>query len=401
MFAANLFIFITGTPAAAQTENVLYSFGANSGDGNYPYAGLTFDHAGNLYGTTEWAGAYSSGGTVFELSPAVGGGWTEKTLYNFNPHNKGGSNPYGGVIVDAAGNLYGTAAGGGAYGYGTVFELSPQSDGTWTESTLHEFGNGNDGKAPQSTLIFDAAGNLYGNTWAGGAYTYGTAFKLTPQTGGKWSEKLLHNFGNNKDGQNPAAGLVFDTAGNLYGTTAGGGNYSHGTAFELTPKAGGAWTEAAVHEFGNSSTDAQGPYAALILDRAGNLYGTTASGGTYGGGTAFELKPKAGGGWTETILSDFNNSGSDGAFPYGGLIFDASGNLYGTTYLGGTGVYGTVFKLTPTGSAWTETALSNFYGEGNGSKPLSGLIFDTAGNLYGTTEFGGEYGGGAVFEITP
>jgi uncharacterized repeat protein (TIGR03803 family) len=398
MFAATL--LTTGTRAAAQTDKVLYSFGTNNHDGNTPFAGLIFDSAGNLYGTTEWAGTSASGGTVFELSPAAGGGWTEKVLFDFSPNNKGGSNPYGGLIFDATGNLYGTAASRGA-GYGTVFKLSPQTDGSWTETVVHEFGVGNDGKEPEAGLIFDAAGSLYGTTFAGGIYGYGVAFKLTPQTGGKWTEKLLHSFGNNKDGQSPAAGLGFDAAGNLYGTTAGGGNWGHGMAFELKPTAEGGWTEAALHQFGNSATDGQGPYAGLILDAAGNLYGTTAGGGTYGGGTAFELTPKTGGGWTETVLHDFNSSTTDGESPFAGLTFDASGNLYGTTYLGGTGTYGTVFKLTPTGATWTETQLADFYGEANGSKPVSGVIFDAAGNLYGTTEFGGGYAGGSVFEITP
>jgi uncharacterized repeat protein (TIGR03803 family) len=398
IFTATL--FVTSTWAAAQ-ERVLHSFNLNGADGYYPSAGLIFDAAGNLYGTTRVG--TDSYGTVFELTPAAGGGWTETVLHNFG-YGTDGATPYAGLIFDAAGNLYGTTQYGGTYGVGTVFELTPAAGGGWTETVLHNFGNGADGSTPFAGLIFDAAGNLYGTTYQGGTYLYGTVFELTPAGGGSWTEKVLHNFGNGTDGAAPYAGLIFDAAGNLYGTTYQGGTYSSsGTVFELTPAAGGGWTETVLHNFNYNGTDGNYPYAGLIFDAAGNLYGTTYQGGTYFYGTVFELTPTAGGGWTEKVLYSFNNNGADGYYPQAGLILDAAGNLYGTTSYGGTYSYGTVFELTPTaGGGWTEKVLHNFnYNGTDGNYPYAGLIFDAAGNLYGTTYQGGTYGYGTVFEFTP
>src|ERR1019366_934096 len=210
---------------------VLYSFIHNGTDGGFPQAGLIFDAAGNLYGTTSEGGTSSSCsggcGTVFELTPTAGGGWTEKVLHNFNSNGTDGANPYAGLIFDAAGNLYGTTTVGGTYYYGTVFELTPTAGGGWTEKVLHSFNyNGTDGNNPQASLTIDAAGNLYGTTSGGGTYgNYkGTVFELTPAAGGDWTETVLHNFVG-PDGAAPLAGLIFDAAGNLYGTTSGGGTY--------------------------------------------------------------------------------------------------------------------------------------------------------------------------------
>ena len=278
---------------------------------------------------------------MFELTPKAGGGWTEKVLHSFNA--KDGFVSYAALIFDAFGNLYGTTAGGGAYGDGTVFELTPKGGGGWTETVLHSF-NDKDGSAPYAGLIFDGAGNLYGTTLMGGHYVDGTVFKLTPKGGGGWTETVLHSFNDNgKDGFAPLAGLIFDEAGNLYGTTYGGGTYGYGTVFELTPKAGGAWTETVLHSCNDNGKDGYESYASLILDAPGNLYGTTSVGGAYGYGTVFELAPKAGGGWTETVLLSFNDK--DGFSVLASLIFDASGNLYGTTYAGGAYGYGTVFEV--------------------------------------------------------
>ena len=198
---------------------------------------------------------------------------------------------------------------------------------------LHNFNcNGTDGAYPEAGLIFDTAGNLYGTTSEGGTYGYGTVFELTPQAGGGWTEQVLHNF-NGTDGAYPYASLIFDAAGNLYGTTSGGGTYSYGTVFELTPQAGGGWTEQVLYNFNGDGTDGANPYAGLIFDAAGNLYGTTLRGGTYGGGTVFELTPKrAGAGRRRCCIT--STPMSDGYYPYGGLIFDAAGNLYGTTSRG-------------------------------------------------------------------
>src|ERR1019366_6634594 len=200
-------------------------------------------------------------------------------------------------------------------------------------------------------------------------------------------EQVLHSFGNGTDGNDPLGGLIFDASGNLYGTTLGGGTYGGGTVFELTPAGGGSWTETVLHNFDSNGTDGFTPYAGLIFDSAGNLYGTTRWGGTYGGGTVFELTTAAGGGWTEQVLHSFDHNYTDGYYPQAGLIFDAAGNLYGTTSQGGTYVYwGTVFELTPAaGGDWTETVLHNFNQNGtDGYYPEAGLIFDAAGNLYGT-----------------
>jgi uncharacterized repeat protein (TIGR03803 family) len=403
-------LLVTSTHAAAQQETVLHSFDANgNGDGYNPYAGLIFDGSGNLYGTTRYGGA-DGYGTVFELTPTQrGGSWTETVLHNFTLNGKDGVRPYADLVFDASGNLYGTTVEGGTHGnYGTVFELTPTAGGGWTEKILHAFNdNSKDGYNPYAGLVFDASGNLYGTTRYGGAHHGGTVFKLTPKAGGDWTEAVLHNFNlNGKDGVRPFAALAFDaSSGNLYGTTYEGGAHSGGTVFALMPQAGGSWTEKVLHSFNNNGEDGLSPYAGLILDASGNLYGTTVGGGVGGQGTAFELKPKAGGRWTETVLYKFNKLGNgDGMEPYAGLVFDGSGNLYGTTETGGAyDSYGTVFELTPTtGGIWTEKILHSFDdNRTDGLYPYAGLIFDTSGNLYGTTVEGGAYGLGTVFEITP
>jgi uncharacterized repeat protein (TIGR03803 family) len=404
-----LVIFTVTLPAtgAVAQEKLLHSFKNNSKDGHSPYAGLIFDASGNLYGTTELGGAYGYG-TVFELTPKAGGGWTETVLHNFG-NGADGAILYSGLIADASGNLYGTTYFGGAYFYGTVFELTPANGGNWTEKILHSFDpNGTDGYSPVAGLIADAAGNLYSTTQHGGAYGAGTVYELTPNAGGSWEEKILHNFSNNgTDGYEPFAGLIFDAAGNLYGTTYYGGaygvsgNYTGGTVFELTPAAGGIWTETVLHNFNDNGTDGNNPEADLIFDATGNLYGTTFEGGVYGYGTVFELTPAEGGIWTETERHSFGN-GADGEHPTGGVIIDAAGNLYGSTTFGGPFGYGTVFELTPQGGEGrTEKILHSFNStDTDGAEPTAGLIFDAAGNLYGTTTGGGVHHSGTVFEIT-
>ncbi len=415
-------LLVTGTNAFAQQERVLWSF--NGADGFEPSAGLIFDGTGNLYGTTEYGGANScsiSGtdvgcGTVFELTPTTDGGWTEKILRSFQDNGTDGYYPLAGLIFDTAGNLYGTTAYGGLYGTGTVFELTAAAGGAWTEKVLHNFGNGEDGAYPAygSSLIFDAAGDLYGTTWAGGAYGVGTVFELAPKEGGGWAEKILHSFNpNGKDGWQPSEGLVFDTSGNLYGTTLWGGTYGSGTLFELALRAEGGWAEKVLHNFDSNGTDGAVPWAPLIFDSVGNLYSTTYGGGcTSCVGTVFELSPKPGGGWGEKILHDFTTTGKDGDNPFAPLIFDASGDLYGTTWDGGAYDNGTVFELVPkAGGGWTERILHSFdYNAKDGFDSSAGLVFDTAGNLYGTTEFGGanscsssgtDVGCGTIFEVRP
>ena|SRR6202050_5595054 len=399
-------VFVVGANAA--TETVLYNFSVGAG-GSYPYASLVFDSAGNLYGTTGSGGIYGSG-TVFELTPDAGGDWTEKVLHNFDPSAEDGNGPAAGLIFDESGNLYGTAAGGGdlscnnGAGCGVVFELSPKTSGGWTEKVLHRF-NGTDGLYPVSSVVLDGAGDLYGTTEGGGAHAFGTVFELVPNARGGWTEKVLHNFNRDaKDGVSPFAGVILDEGGNLYGTTAGGGAYAYGTVFELLSKAGGGWKEKILHSFNNNDKDGTGPQASLVFDASGNLYGTTRIGGAHNYGAVFELAPKADGTWAEKVVHSFTFG--DGSNPEGSLIFDSLGNLYGTTFEGGAhNNAGVVFELSP--KTGVEEVLHSFDPRNHldGAGPTAGLIFDASGNLYGTTSEGGtgtcKYGCGTVFEITP
>jgi uncharacterized repeat protein (TIGR03803 family) len=400
--AAAVFAFLsTASPAFAASEKVLYSFcphpAAHCPDGRIPSAGVTFDTAGNLYGITSEGGA-SRNGLVFELI-SNNGKWTEKILHNFTG-DKGGSRPNTTLILDASGNLYGTTFEGGlddcpGYpGCGTVFELMPGTNGEWTLKVLHAF-TGKDGFEPEGNLILDSAGNLYGTTDAYGQYGAGTIFELIPSQKGPWTEKVLHNF-NRTDGSFPDAGVVMDGAGNLYGTTEEGGTYNEGTVYELTPN-NGKWTEKVLHSFDRNGKDGALPFAGVTLDNAGNLYGTTAQGGAYDSGIVYELALNNGK-WEEKVLYTFSPTG----YEYGtlhGVVFGKTGNLYGTT-TGGTYGEGTVFELLPNNGKWIEKVLHNFGKGTDGAYPGS-LILDTAGNIYGTTGAGGNYEGGTVFEITP
>jgi uncharacterized repeat protein (TIGR03803 family) len=294
---------------------------------------------------------------VFELSPpaSIGGNWTESILWSFG-NGTDGSSPDAGVIMDGNGNLFGTTSGGGTRGSGTVFELTPPSapGGPWTESILWSFGSGGDGAAPEADLIMDSGGNLFSTTAVGGTYGVGTAFELSPPStsGGNWTESVLWNFGNSGDGKYLNSGLLRDESGNLYGTTGAGGTYNLGIAFELTPS-GGTWNETILRSFGGNGTDGSfncdNQSSGLIMDPTGNLYGTTCGGGTNSTGTVFELSPPAGSGgnWTESILYSFGNP-LDGNSPEGGVIMDIGGNLYGTTTNGGAfSGDGTAFELKP------------------------------------------------------
>ena len=428
------FLAIMAPAFAASNEKVLHNFKDNGKDGYSPEAGLVFDKAGNLYGTTYGApyggSTYGSNGTVFELSPGAGGKWTEKVLHEFCAVQgcPDGKSPNAALILDAAGNLYSTTQSGGAYGFGTVFELTPGAGGKWTEKVLHSFGSGTDGYFPNASLIFDAGGNLYGTTYVGGTNSNsGTVFELSPGTGGAWNETVLYNFCASPgcvDGQHPAAALIFDSIGNLYSTTFEGGTGSdggYGTVFELSPGAGGTWTEKVLHSFNNIQNGLEGvyPWDSLVLDAEGHLYGTTARGGAdrnsncffnAGCGTVFELMPEANGKWKERVLHSFYNNGKDGYGTEANLIFAAAGNLYGTTEDGGAYDDGTLFQMKRgTDGDWNETVVFSF-GQ-HGIQPWSGVIMGPGGKLYGTTLYGGtsgtscgDYGGhgcGTVFEITP
>ena len=317
-------------------ETVLYNFKGGAGDGANPHATLMADSAGNLYGTTVSGGpgtACKGGcGTVYKLTPAAGR-WQETVLYGFTG-GADGSVPYAGVAVDSAGNLYGATIGGGASGAGAVYQLSRSSSGPWTLTALYSFGGRPDGSAPFPTLLLDAAGNLYGTTNAGGVHNLGVVYMLSPQTDGSWAEFVLHTFAGGADGANPLAGLTFGPEGNLYGTTTLGGTANCGIAYELVPNAGGGWTERILHTFlGVTAQDGENPNG-LTLDAHGNLYGTSTGGGTDNPGTIFKMTRNPGGDWTETVLYNFT-AGATGAYPSSGVILDPGGNIYGTTLWGG------------------------------------------------------------------
>ncbi len=407
--------------AEAQKYTVIRNF-LGGPDGEEPAYGLTIDSAGTLYGSTFEGDAGT--GTIYELTNQ-GSSWTLNTLYMFTGGTDGAV-PYAGVIFGPDGSLYGTTAfggipnpscmtGGGYNGCGTVFNLrsSSQHPGTpsnsWTESVLYAFTGGGDGAAPYGARpVFDAAGNLYGTAFGGGLVNQncpagcGLVYELEPSNGG-WIGKVLYSFtGTQNDGASPWAGVISDQSGNLYGTTEFGGAYGYGTVFELIPS-GSGWTEKVLYSFQNNAQDGGLPYAGLIFDGAGNLYGATTNGGAGGGGTVFELTP-SGSGWTYQTLYAFN--GRPGQFAHGptaSLVMDGSGNLYGAT--AGDGAYGVgaVFKLTPSGGVWTYTSLYDFTGGSDGQTPRSNLVFDQYGNLYGTATGGQESqcpGCGVVFEIS-
>jgi uncharacterized repeat protein (TIGR03803 family) len=382
--------------AAAQTDLTLYSFTGGS-DGGDPLSNLAMDAAGNLYGTTFVGGAYGAG-EVFELNHNPGGDWSETVLYSFTGGLDGANPYYSGVIFDASGNLYGTSVDGGASNLGTVFELS-RTGGGWSEKVLYSFAGGLDGASPYAGLVFSAAGSLYGTTYAGGAYDDGTVFELTPAGKGQWTETVIHTF-NETNGAAPAGELVFDRQGNLYGVTQGGGNSKAGVAFKLVPSSTGRWTGEILHSFTGGS-DGGSPYAEkLVFDALGNLYGTTITGGASQLGTVFKLSRNAAGAWNETVLYSFN--GALAANPNSGLILDGKGNLYGTCANGnGESTVGAVFEVSPeAGGKWSEINLLLFTRQ-NGEFPEGSVVGDAARNLYGTAWLGGAYNMGVVFEIAP
>jgi uncharacterized repeat protein (TIGR03803 family) len=417
---------------AAPKEKVLHVF--DGSDGAQPASTLAFDQAGNLYGTT-MGGAHTNNsdcgsggcGTVFELMPTSKGGWTRKVLHAFTGGNDGAL-PQGALVLDDAGNIYGTTQRGGSHGQGVVFELSPQS-GAWKETVLHAFAGSPDGAHPTSGVIFDAVGNLYGTTVGGGTATGsgGTVFSLTHTSNG-WNESLLHSFpfgcgkASCSDGASPN-GLVAGAKGSFFGTTSEGGASNCtdnegdligcGVVYELMLSDNG-WTEAVIYTF-TGGTDGGFPLDTLVIDQSYvRFYGTSQLGGgsCNGGvcGNVFEISHPDGQ-WVETVIHNFD--GKDGSTPQAGLTIDAAGNLFGTTNSGTRccsnlpkppkrgACCGTVFELTPDNDAWKETVLHNFTGGDDGMTPEGGVVFDAAGNLYGTTAWGGARGEGVAFEIKP
>jgi uncharacterized repeat protein (TIGR03803 family) len=374
-----------------QTETILHSFSNRKGDGQYPAASLIRDSAGNLYGTTVWGGIHNWG-SVFKIDKTG-----KETLSHSFTGGTDGAFPVAGLIRDAAGNLYGTTTVGGYvdycpvggfFGCGTVFKL----DTTGHLTVLYTFLGPPDGDSP-SGLIEDASGNFYGTTAAGGDstnfyYGGGTVFKLDTTN----KESILYSFTGLSDGYSPRAGIVRDAKGNIFGTTYLGGDltcgsYGCGTVFEL--KSSG--TETVVHTF-TGGADGSAPFDALVKN-GNNLVGTTSAGGTHGFGTVFSVD-KSG---TKTVLYNFTGA-PDGSGPNSNVVRDSAGNLYGTTYTGGVYNLGTVFKIDTTGK---ETVLYSFGNKADGKYPEAGLILDSAGSLYGTTYYGGDANMGTVFKITP
>jgi uncharacterized repeat protein (TIGR03803 family) len=360
-------------PLAAQaaTETVLHNF-ASPPKGATPYAGVIRDSVGNLYGTSYNGGAAGLG-AVYKVNTSG----QLIVLHNFTGGTDG-QNPHAGVVRDSAGNLYGTTYLGAAYNAGVVFRLAA----TGQETLLYTFTGGNDGGYPLGGVALDSAGNLYGTTELGGMSNGGVVFKL--DTAGQ--ETVLHSFGSGFDGIEPTAGVTLDSAGNVYGTTYYGGSQYDGVVFKVD--AGGQ--ESVLYNFPGGANGAY-PWAGVIRDSAGNLYGTTSQAGAAGWGIVFKLDTTG----HQTVLHAFR-SGADGASPTAGVIRDASGNLYGTTYGGGSELRGVVFKLSAAGQS---TILCTFTGP-NGSNPnFAGVIRDSAGNTYGTTANGGPANIGVVFKL--
>lgn len=343
------------------TFNPLYSFGSGNDDGSTPTARVVFGPDGALYGTTSRGGAgcdLGACGTVFKVVPAPTAcktalcSWTETVLYRFTGGRDGAYPGNGDLIFDQASNLYGTTTVGGLgfsceFGSGTVFELTP-SRGSWMESLLYSFNGTGDGAEPDAGVILNLSGNLYGTTPLGGSSGSGTVFQLL-RSGSGWTESTLYDFANGNDGVTPSAGLIFDQSGNLYGATTTGGAGGGGTVFELSPL-GGNWIFALLYSLQGQGYDPPpGPPASLVMDKAGNLYGTTLNDGEYQNGSVFKLTP-TGGGWSYTNLHDFTGGG-DGANPGGGVTLDANGNVYGTAYKGGSGCVpvgcGVAWEITP------------------------------------------------------
>lgn len=380
------------TTASAQTYTVLHTF-SGGGDGGVPSTGLTPGPGGSFYGTT-----YSSPGglgTIFKLKQ-FGSGWILNTLYRFDGGSDG-SGPLGRVSIATDGTLYGTTYGGGAGydlcngGCGTIFHLTPgvrvslTALSLWSETVLYRFSGTSDGGGPRGDLLQDVAGNLYGT-----GYYPGAVFELMKSD---WSQAVLYSPGN----YNAWAGLISDASGNLYGVTPFGGAFGMGSVYELSPSPSG-WTAQTLYSF-TGQTDGATPEGGLIMDSAGNLYGTTVYAGGGYNGTVFEMSPSDGG-WSFQTLYDLPSGSGVPSGPVDKLAMDAAGNLYGTTYYGGSAGVGTVFELVPSNGSWSYALLHDFTGLADGGFPASNLVFDAAGNLYGTASGGGS-GYGVVFEITP
>ena len=395
--------------ACAASPTVLYSF-TQPPNGVRPRAPVIGDAAGNLYGTT-YTGAKNGAGTVYELSPPANGqvNWKERVLHHFGPQARG-HYPQSALTLDKDGNLYGVTPNGSKSDAGLVFMLVKPSAGDkdWTQKILYHFDGGKEGGTPYGALVFDADGNLYGTTGYGGAHGAGIVFRLSPDASKEsgWKKTTLYSFSNGADGGYPYCTLAFDAAGNLYGTTLNGGNAGNGVVFELSPPAnGGTWTEQVLHSFDDAS-DGVLPRTGVVLDGSGNLYGTTENGGTSNWGVVFEVSPPANraAGWSEMVLHSFDFTDDGGNPGYSLPVLDKKGKLYGTTQVGGSAHHGTAFVLSPPaggGSAWTEKTLTPFTAASGPAEPEAGFAAVPGGKLIGTTFAGGDDANGTVYEIAP
>lgn len=366
----------------AQSFKVVHDF-TGTGDGANPLNGLMLSSSGVMYGTTNSGGAYDCG-TVFSF---IGGKLTR--IHSFEG-GKDGAEPRSFLIQDKAGNLYGTTFAGGGYGDGTVYRIAGS-----TETVIYRFGSHlHDGSGPEAGLAMDSAGNLYGTTTKGGSSGYGTVFMLVRSASGTWTEKILHNFSAEPDGSVPVAGITLDSSGNLYGTTSEGGTDGYGTVFEL--KKASSWAETIVHSFENLA-DGATPYAGLMPGPSGSLFGAATDGGAQGGGTVFQLTSSAGK-WKFTILKSIPGWGISGSFR--NLMFDGANTIYATTHCDGSHNSGTVYKLALINGKWLYALLYTFTGGDDGKYVFSNLAL-SGGKLYGTSNIGGTFGKGVIFEVTP
>jgi uncharacterized repeat protein (TIGR03803 family) len=418
------FVLLTAASLSAQTFTVLYNFTGGS-DGGDPISGLAIDASGNLYGAAFTGGA--GYGTTFELSPGASG-WTFDTLYSFQGSPvKDGAGPSG-ILLLPNGTLYGTTQGGGGgcirgvsiyAGCGIVYELTPPP--TRVEHVLDRLGDPGNGVSPYGLGPLTLHnGSLYGTTFLGGfsggciyEYSCGLTFELTPSSG-TWNETVAWDFGGTNDGDEVGSNVIFDKDGNMYGTTIAGGDTKNchvqghqgcGIIYELSPP-GTEWTETILYNF-TGKNDGGAPYGGLIFDKAGNLYGATSYGGSGSGGTIYRLAHSASG-WTYKVLYSFAGAGGgpngqcfDCPGSYASLIMDSAGNLYGTTISDGAFGLGMAFELAKSSGGYAFTDLHDFTAGADGGEVWAGLVRDSSGNLYGTASAGGANGDGVVYEITP
>lgn len=397
--ALALIALFTRIASAASTTQVLYSFLGDE-DGEYADTDLVTDSAGNIYGTTVQGGTYSSG-TVFQITPAG----VHTVLYNFTGGADGGE-PYKGVTLDAQGNIYGTAGVGGKYvgpctdtGCGVVFELT-NSGGTWTQTVIHSFTGGKDGWGPGAGVTVDSHGAVYGTTPLGGTPNAGVIYQLINRNG-TWGEKIIHTFTGGNDGIGGSAGrLVPDRRGGFFGACTAGGANGDGVIFHIAPAGNGTWNFTTIYAF-KGMPDAGFPYGTLLMDNAGNLYGTSYYDGANDLGAVYQLAYRNGT-WKERVLYSFKG-GADGSAPISNLVSDPAGNLYGTTSEGGAPSCGcgTIFSLTRSGTSWTENVVYSFQGPPDGAFVYNGMVVDNAGNYYGATVHGGTANEGAIYKFFP